>query len=172
MRTIIFFGISLIAISAFTFEIMKRENEKKEHHFNWDGIRKEIRDTIIKIDHHDSYDGRITGYNGGESKQYLRIKWLKENVKITEAEELLKYPSTLIQVIIFDKLLARRQPITIEYIKEHRNDSSIFHQTGGCVSEATKLNEHLINAIQMHWNFYPQDSSFLKKFDIQPFEPK
>jgi len=144
---------------------------KIEHHFEWSGIRKEIKDSAIWIGKSGSYDCAMTGYSNTESGQYKRIKWLKSNIKKDEAHLLINYPSAVVQAIVFDKLIQRKDSAALTFYFQHQNDSSEFYEHCGCVGATWKLNDYMNYSVFTRMYFYPDsDSNFFKSFGVTSFK--
>lgn len=170
MKPFFFLALSFVTLTFFILFILNKENEKVHHHFDWTGIRKEIRDTLIAIDHLGNLDGPFRGVNGTVSQQYKRILWFRKNVTIEEAERLAKYPSAPIKVLAFHELLGKRHPAAIEMLRANIQDTTWIYYGSGCEYQQEKLNEYLFNTLKQMEYFDPEYENFVSEQVLDSIE--
>lgn len=75
--------------------------------YNWDGIRKNIRDTVRYIDRFGYIPSPCDGYGCTASSHLSSWFWLKKNMTTEEAQKLRKYPRAAIKTLAYEELLIR-----------------------------------------------------------------
>ena len=88
-------------------------------HFNWEGIRKEVKDSIIAFDKHGWID-----YT--DQDQIARHRWILKNVKLSEFNKLLNYPSGEVKAMSYVALMKQKEVEKYSLFKKSLNDTLTF----------------------------------------------
>jgi len=117
--------------------------------FNWEGIRKEVKDSILKFDKYG-----MLSFN--DLEQIERQRWILNNLSSSEYNKLLSYPSGEVKVMCYVGLM--RDPMSDKYslFKGSLNDTLTFVNINlGCFINEFMISDYVINQITNLSGNYP-----------------
>ena len=131
---------------AITFSTFFFTGAEPYHDFNWEGIRPEMKDSIIKFSRSDAYD--LTSYRVGEAArtpaQWYCQNYIRKNLTLNEALILKKFPENKVKALAFELSVKRNQDLLYSTMFEALNDTNTFvHYQTGCLGEVYLLAEYL-----------------------------
>ena len=123
-------------------------NYKPSYSFNWDGIRTNIKDSILISE----YTGITSGHGGmGVSTQNEvdRRKWVMKNATTSELLKLVNYPNGNIKAIAYEGLLRKKDFLQkTKLILRAIQDTAYFvNYQSGCIVDDKKIGEYLVNDV-------------------------
>ncbi len=124
--------------------------------FKWEGIRKEVKDSIIALDVYGeiAFDNRTQ--SGRKIQQFYRQKWILKNANNKELLKLLEYPSGTVKAMAYQGLVHSPKVKKYPLFKKSLNDTLtfVFYQSG-CTGSGVMLSEYVINFISRLSNEVP-----------------
>lgn len=114
--------------------------------FDWQGIRPEVRDTVLQIEDSGFVSSGVVGIAGKRPQQWYRRNWLKRNAKEKELIKLLDYPDGAVKATVYESLLMRRTAKEgVELLSKALNDTTtFFYFQSGCIGDVVMLGEYLV----------------------------
>lgn len=137
--------------------------------FDWTGIRKEVKDTILNL-YNDYYD--LTSHGVGEAlrtpNQWYRQNWIKKNLTFEEAQLLKKFPSSKVKALAYAQSIKRKPKLVVQLMEEALQDTVTFVEYhSGCTSEYYLLCEYLNRiAFSLPLGEYPDLPTNIKVLNI------
>ncbi len=134
----------LVVVGMYYFSIIY----SPKWNFKWEGIRKEIKDSIIALDDYGEITSYAVGYSGHTPQQYHRQNWLLKNTTVSEFKKLIEYPSGVVKGIAYEGLLRNLEVKKYPLFKKSLNDTLTFvFYASGCSSDGFMLSDYVINFI-------------------------
>lgn len=139
-------GMSIISLCSYY---------EPDWHFDWNGIRPEIKDTILVAKNH-SIDDRYTGYAGRISNQYLRQQWLMNHASAYELQKLTEYPNGAVKAIAYSGLFqnASVKDKTSIALKAIQDTVSKIYYTSGCTGDQMNLSQYIMENMLFNNMYY------------------
>lgn len=115
----------------------------KTWNFNWNGIRSEIKDSILKFKWRQKI---VTLPNEmSDSREINTQNWIRINTSTDELTKLIKYPDSYVRAISYDALLRRPSINKYIHIKNVLNDTlSYIVVYGGCFRNDISIAEYIL----------------------------
>ena len=112
--------------------------------FNWQGIRKELRDSIEATEHDDFYVGFSADTIHGNIV-HRKQTWIVKHATVPELLQLRQFPNGRIKAIAYWGLIVKNKTNNFELIMEALDDKETKLQYRlGCIGEKAYLGEFLI----------------------------
>ena len=136
---------------------------EKSWSYNWDGISKQIKDSVQVAQYHGISSGWV-GIAPQKPKQYDRRYWIMQNATVSELLELTEYPNGTIKTIAYEGLMRKpKWKNKTNYILKAiaDNEYPIYFQAG-CSGIEMTIGEYLIEFILLIDDESPPMPSGLK----------
>jgi hypothetical protein len=118
------------------------------NNFNWNGIRANVKDSIIAFEKHGSITSKYVGYAGKTPPQWYRQNWLNENLTEKELSKLTEYPNGSVKGIAYWNLLKNEKVSKKELFEKALNDTLAFvHYQNGCLGTGFMLGEFVVSFV-------------------------
>ncbi len=123
------------------------------NNFNWNGIRTNVKDSIIAFEKYGSITSKYVGYAGKTPQQWYRQKWLNENLNENELIKLTEYPNGTVKGIAYWNLFKNKKVDKKELFEKALNDTLAFvHYQSGCLGTGFMLGEFVVTYLPMKEN--------------------
>lgn len=117
-------------------------------HFDWKGVRPEIRDSILKLDQYGSLMRDENENDPEVSQQCHRQQWILENASESELHILTGFPSGTVKGLAYEGLLSDTNGAQYELLVEVLNDTLSFIRCEAvCNGKMIMLSDYVINQI-------------------------
>lgn len=117
-------------------------------HFNWDGIRAPIKDSVQVLAQTNFIYSGIHGIGGGTPKIYHSRRWIMGKATIEELEKLTTYPRGVVKATAYEALFRKGQVDARQLMQSALNDSTTFVEyVSGCEGEYLMLSEYFMNHV-------------------------
>ncbi|WP_075342780.1 hypothetical protein [Tenacibaculum agarivorans] len=117
--------------------------------FKWEGIRKEVKDSIVKFDKYG-----MLSYT--DVDQIKRQRWVLNNLTSFEYNKLLYYPSGEVQAMCYAGLMKNSTLDKYHLFKKSLNDTLTFVTVNsGCFINEFMISDYVINQITNLSGNYP-----------------
>lgn len=137
--TVIGIGVTIIIFT----------NYEKSWSFNWNGIRKNIKDSIAIAEIQGITSG-VVGYSGTSTRdEIMRRKWIMSNATEEELLKLIEYPSGTVKAIAYEGLIKKEHyDEKAELISKSISDNefSVYYQSG-CIGSKLSVSEYLMRFV-------------------------
>tara|TARA_R100000789_G_C3006361_1_gene150172 strand:+ start:432 stop:1028 length:597 start_codon:yes stop_codon:yes gene_type:complete len=121
--------------------------------FNWNGIRKEVKDSIIAFEKYGGLTSEFVGYAGKTTEQWYRQNWLNENLKEGELSKLTEYPNGSVKGLAYWNLFKNEKVKKRKLFEKALNDTLAFvHYQSGCIGTGFMLGEFVVSYLPMTEN--------------------
>ncbi|MFD1062065.1 hypothetical protein ACFQ1Q_02305 [Winogradskyella litorisediminis] len=118
------------------------------NNFNWNGIRSEIKDSIIEFEKYGSITSKYVGYAGKTPQQWYRQNWLNENLNEKELSKLTEYPNGSVKGLAYWNLIKNKKVEKKELFEKALNDTLAFvHYQSGCIGTGFMLGEFVVSFV-------------------------
>ena len=129
-------GIGIVVVLSSGYE--------KSWSFNWNGIRKEIKDSIQVAELRGITSG-VGGMGVSTKNEVDRRRWIMKNATESELLKLIEYPNGTVKVIAYEGLLrkkefADRTELTLRAIKD---TNYLVDYQSGCIGWSREIGEYL-----------------------------
>lgn len=109
----------------------------------WEGIRPEIRDSIIKIEDKTISSG-IVGITGSIDPAFYTRRWIYKNGTVDEFKKLKHHPVINAKVMAYESLFYKEKNERYNLLIEASKDTTFFfYFQSGCISTPYLLSEYL-----------------------------
>lgn len=123
------------------------------NNFNWNGIRTNVKDSIIAFEKYGSITSKYVGYAGKTPQQWYRQKWLNENLNENELIKLTEYPNGTVKGIAYWNLFKNKKVDKKELFEKALNDTLAFvHYQSGCLGTGFMLSEFVVTYLPIKEN--------------------
>lgn len=165
-------SIPLITVIVIGTLIIFTSFYEKNWSYSWNGIRKNIKDSILKVE----FRG-ITSGTGGEGKSTMnevkRRFWVMKNASESELLKLTKYPNGNVKAVAYEgllrnKLFSDKTSLTLEAIKDTIYE--VDYQSG-CLGMYMSIGEYLIqNVLNIDDRMPPLTPNMMSDFGISKLD--
>ncbi|CAM1344524.1 hypothetical protein [Tenacibaculum amylolyticum] len=116
--------------------------------FKWKGIRKEVKDSVQRLDRIGEISSDSISQYGYRLDSYFIHKWLIENVKPLEFYKLLDYPNGTVKAVAYEGLMYNNKVKKYPLFMKSLNDTLAFvYYRSGCIGSGAMLSDYVINFI-------------------------
>ena len=116
--------------------------------YKWNGIRPEIKDTVLLIKEYGGITSGSVGNSGKTPQQWYRRHWFMKQVKEKELLKLMEYPNGTVKAIVFESLIRKGQQDNYKLIVKALNDTSHFlNYQSGCLGETIMIGEYIVQNV-------------------------
>jgi len=143
--TISFPVLAIIAISTL---IIFSSFYEKSWSYNWDGIRKQIKDSI-EVAKFGGISSGAVGYYGRKPQQFDRRHWIMKNATESELLKLIDYPNATIKAIAYQGLIYKKDftDKTNLVLRSFDEVDYPIEYGMGCVGTRMYISEYLIDFV-------------------------
>ena len=138
----------ILTIIGIGFIIAIVTNYQPNWTYSWNGIRKEIKDSIQVAELYGITSG-IGGMGVSTKREVDRRKWIMKNATQSELLKLTEYPNGTVKAIAYEGLLRRkdftnRTELTLKAIKD---TTYLLDYQSGCIGWSREIGEYLIQDV-------------------------
>ncbi|MGJ8594224.1 MAG: hypothetical protein ACSHXF_16865 [Aquaticitalea sp.] len=157
-------GIGIIAVLTSGYE--------KNWSYNWNDIRKEIKDSIQIADEQGITSG-IVGVGGRSTEDEIqRRKWIMKNATEFELLKLTEYPSGTVKAIAYEGLIKKesyneKAKIISKAISD--NEFFVYYQSG-CLTDRLYLSEYLMHYVLNFDKTFPPSPAMMNDYGLTKME--
>lgn len=148
------FSISfpILAIIAISTLIIFSSFYEKRWSYNWDEIRKQIKDSVEVAQFGGISNGTV-GISGRKPQQFDRHHWIMKNATKSELLKLIDYPNATVKAIAYRGLIRKKdfKDRTNLVLKSFREVDYPIEYSMGCVGTKMYISEYLIDLV-LHIN--------------------
>lgn len=131
--------------------------------FTWEGIRKEVKDSVQKFDKYGEICFDSTNQFGYRLQNYFTHQWILKNATPNELFDLLDYPDGTVKAIAYEGLMYNPKVKKYPLFKRSLNDTlSFVFFNSGCEDTGVMLSDYVINFIS------DIDKSIPPRYDYNP----
>ncbi|CAL2093150.1 hypothetical protein [Tenacibaculum sp. 190524A05c] len=141
-----YFPIFTFLVVAFLFSFSSFYSPK--WNYDWRGIRKQVKDSILKFDYYGSISWDSTNQFGDRLQSYFTHRWILDNADPHELYHLLDYPDGTVKAIAYEGLMYNSSIKKYPLLKKVLNDTlSFVSYRTGCIGSGTMLSNYVISFV-------------------------